>query len=86
MDIRLIVWDKNKESDIDNAKYVANIGADYWSKKGAVWQPDWSTNRDVCIGQFRTITKKWKTLYRTNIPIDQYDSVVKDGKFLSEFE
>ena len=86
MDIRLIVWDKNKESDIDNAKYVANIGADYWSKKGAVWQPDWSTNRDVCVGQFRTITKKWKTLYRTNIPVDQYDSVVKDGKFLSEFE
>ena len=31
MKIRLITWDDLKASDMENAKYVANIGADWWS-------------------------------------------------------
>lgn len=75
MKIRLITWDDLKASDMENAKYVANIGADWWSYKGATWASDWSANRDVCVGQFRTITRNWKTLYMSSIPLDLYDSV-----------
>jgi basic membrane lipoprotein Med (substrate-binding protein (PBP1-ABC) superfamily) len=84
MDIRLIVWDNEQSIDIDDAKYVANIGGDWWSYKGATWQPDWSTNRDVCVGQFRIITKEWKTLYMSSVPVDKYDSIVGDLSFLNE--
>lgn len=75
MKIRLITWDDLKASDMENAKYVANIGADWWCYKGATWKSDWSANRDVCVGQFRTITRNWKTLYMSSIPLDLYDSV-----------
>ena len=33
MDIRLVTWDTTLPSDIDDAKYVANIGADWWVEK-----------------------------------------------------
>lgn len=82
MNIHLIDWDPSKKSDINDAKYVANIGADWWSYKGATWLPDWSANRDVCVGQFRTITKEWKTLYMTSVPPELYDELIGDLEFL----
>lgn len=86
MDIRLVVWDSNRPNDIQKAKYVANIGGDWWAYKGATWKPDWSANRDICVAQFRTITPNWKTLYMTNVPVDQYDQIIGEGQFLKEFE
>ena len=70
MDIRLVTWDTTLPSDIDDAKYVANIGADWWVEKGSYWKEDWSSNRDVCVGQFRTITEDWKSLYMCSVPLD----------------
>jgi len=84
MDIRLIVWNNEKSIDIDDAKYVANIGGDWWSYKGATWQPDWSANRDISVAQFRIITKEWKTLYMSSIPVEKYDSIVGDASFLND--
>ena len=78
MDIRLCVWDASRPSDIDDAKYVANIGADWWREKGLSWTPDWNSNKDVCVGQFRTITKDWKRLYMTNVPSELYDEIFRD--------
>ena len=81
MDIRLCVWDASIPSDIDDAKFVANIGADWWREKGLNWTPDWNSNKDVCVGQFRTITKDWKKLYMTNVPSGQYEEVFKTFPF-----
>ena len=86
MDIRLVVWDDTRANDIQKAKYVANIGGDWWSYKGATWQPDWSANRDICVAQFRTITPNWKTLYMTNVPVDKYEQIIGQGEFLNQFE
>ena len=81
MDIRLCVWDSAQPSDIDEAKYVANIGADWWREKGLSWTPDWNSNKDVCVGQFRTITKEWKRLYMTNVPSALYEEIFRDFPF-----
>lgn len=81
MDIRLCVWDASQPSDMDDAKYVANIGADWWREKGLSWTPDWNSNKDVCVGQFRTITKDWKRLYMTNVPADLYEEIFSDFPF-----
>ena len=81
MSIRLCVWDQAVEQDIDDAKYVANIGADWWREVGLQWTPDWNSNKDVCVGQFRTITKDWKKLYMTNVPSEKYDEIFADFTF-----
>ena len=81
MDIRLCVWNSALPSDLDDAKYVANIGADWWREKGLSWTPDWNSNKDVCVGQFRTITKDWKKLYMTNVPSGRYEEIFKDFPF-----
>ena len=81
MDIRLCVWDSAVQSDIDDAKYVANIGADWWRAVGLSWSADWNNNKDVCVGQFRTITKEWKRLYMTNVPSNLYDQIFETVPF-----
>ena len=81
MDIRLVTWDTTLPSDIDDAKYVANIGADWWVEKGSYWKEDWSSNRDVCVGQFRTITEDWKSLYMCSVPLDLYDEILQGQDF-----
>lgn len=81
MDIRLVTWDTTLPSNIDDAKYVANIGADWWVEKGSYWKEDWSSNRDVCVGQFRTITEDWKSLYMCSVPLDLYDEILQGQDF-----
>ena len=81
MDIRLVTWDTTLPSDIDDAKYVANIGADWWVEKGSYWKEDWSSNRDVCVGQFRTITEDWKSLYMCSVPLELYDEILQGQDF-----
>ena len=71
-------------SCIENAKYVANIGADWWREKGLQWTPDWNSNKDVCVGQFRTITPEWKKLYMTNVPAAEYEEVFATFPFDQE--
>lgn len=78
MDVRLVKWDENGVDDRDKAHYVANVGGDWWRNVGDVWQPDWSTNKGIAQGQFRTITKDWKTCYMTTIPVDSYDQIIKE--------
>lgn len=81
MEIRLCVWDSAVASDIDDAKYVANVGADWWREVGLGWTPDWNSNKDVCVGQFRTIAKNWKKLYMTNVPSDKYGEIFESFPF-----
>ena len=77
MDVRLVKWDENGIDDMDKARYVANVGGDWWRNVGDVWKPDWSTNVGIAQGQFRTISKEWKSCYMTTVPLDIYDEIVK---------
>ena len=82
LEIRLFTWDQNKPSDIEDAKYVANIGGDWWVEKGATWKPDWSANKDVSLGQFRTLTKEWKTLEMCSAPVEVAKNILGNKEFL----
>ena len=83
LDIRLITWNESKDIDIEDAKYVANIGGDWWVEQGATWKPDWSANRDVAVGQFRTITKEWKTLEMCSCPVEKMAQILGNKEFLN---
>ena len=68
--------------NIKLAKYVANIGGDWWVEKGATWKPDWSANKDVSLGQFRTLTKEWKTLEMCSAPVEVAKNILGNKEFL----
>ena len=68
IDFKLVKWD---ESGVDNLAYanlVVNSGGDWWSAVGATWQPDWSTNRDMCVGKYVKATTQLKRAWATNLP------------------
>lgn len=75
-EVRLVKWDESGVDDLDEARYVGNIGGDWWIKRGAVWQPDWGANFDIAIGQYQTITREWKSLYMTTVPSNLYSELI----------
>ena len=70
IDFKLVKYDENGVDNLDNARLVVNSGADWWSEVGAVWQPDWSTNRDMAVGKYILATKELKRAWCTNLPSD----------------
>lgn len=68
IDFKLVKYDENGIDNLDNAQLVVNSGGDWWSDVGAVWQPDWSTNRDMCVGKYVKATRELKRAWATNLP------------------
>ena len=68
IDFKLVKYDENGIDNLDNAQLVVNSGGDWWSDVGAVWKPDWSTNRDMCVGKYIKATRKLKRAWATNLP------------------
>ena len=68
IDFKLVKYDENGTDNLDNAQLVVNSGGDWWSDVGAVWQPDWSTNRDMCVGKYIKATRELKRAWATNLP------------------
>ena len=68
IDFKLVKYDENGVDNLDNAQLVVNSGGDWWSDVGAVWQPDWSTNRDMCVGKYIKATRELKRAWATNLP------------------
>lgn len=68
IDFKLVKYDENGIDNLDNAQLVVNSGGDWWSDVGAVWQPDWSTNRDMCVGKYIKATRELKRAWATNLP------------------
>ena len=68
IDFKLVKYDENGIDNLDNAQLVVNSGGDWWSDVGAVWKPDWSTNRDMCVGKYIKATRELKRAWATNLP------------------
>ena len=68
IDFKLVKYDENGVDNLDNAQLVVNSGGDWWSEVGAVWKPDWSTNRDMCVGKYIKATRELKRAWATNLP------------------
>jgi hypothetical protein len=56
---RLIVDDPNLPDDRDIARYLLDMGADYWKDLDAEWDY-WTTNKQVGAGKFKFVGVEWK--------------------------
>lgn len=57
---RLILDDPNGIDDRASARYLLNMGADYWLSLSAQWD-QWKTNGGVAMGRFRYVTPEWQS-------------------------
>ena len=56
---RLVMDDPDKPDDRKQANLLLSMGGDYWLSLNAVWDY-WTTNGDIAIGRFKTITPAWQ--------------------------
>ena len=57
---RLILDDSTGTDDRADAKFVLNVGGDWWQSLTAEWD-QWTTNADIGHGRFRFVTSEWKS-------------------------
>ena len=56
---RLVIDDPNKPDDRDQARYLLNMGADYWLDLTAE-RDNFKTNGDAGFGRFKYVTIDWQ--------------------------
>lgn len=64
---RLVVDNPDLPDDRAQARYLMNMGADYWLDLAVQWRADWTANGDVAIGRFRYITSDWQAFNMTTL-------------------
>ncbi len=57
---RLILNNPSQPDDRSNARYLLNMGGDYWLDLMAEWDY-WKTNGDIGIGRFKYVTTGWQS-------------------------
>jgi hypothetical protein len=57
---RLIVDDPGKPDDRNIAKYILQLGGDYWKDQNVGWSADWSNNHGIGAGRFKWVTSTWQ--------------------------
>jgi hypothetical protein len=60
MEARLVTLDPSQPDDRDTARYVLDIGADYWSE-GRI-------NKAVGMGRFKFVTEQWRAFHFSTAP------------------
>lgn len=83
VDFKLVKYDENGVDNLSNAQLVVNSGGDWWSEVGATWQPDWSTNRDMCVGKYIKATRELKRAWATNLPSSWSYGLPTDDNYTS---
>ena len=76
LDARLVKWDENGEDNLDSAQFIFNVGGDYWDTYNETWSYNWSSNGEIGGGQFRKVTRNWKTAWFTNVPEELCDELI----------
>ena len=79
IDFKLVKWDENGSDNLDSAQLLVNSGGDWWRNVGDVWQSDWSTNRDMCVGKYIKATRELKRAWATNLPNNWGYGLPTDG-------
>ena len=52
--------------DLSRARYVLNVGGDYWLSQTANWD-NFKTNGEIGIGRFKYLTKNWQMFTMTTL-------------------
>lgn len=79
IDFKLVKYNESGADNLSNAQLVVNSGGDWWSEVGATWKPDWSTNRDMCVGKYIKATRELKRAWATNLPQNWSHGLPTDG-------
>ncbi|MDZ8224899.1 MULTISPECIES: hypothetical protein [unclassified Nostoc] len=67
---RLVVDNPKKRDDRSQARYLLNMGGDYWLNLTARWD-NWKTNEDFGMGKFKYVTRKWRAFNMMTLPPNQ---------------
>lgn len=65
---RLIVDNPALPDDRATARYVLNMGGDYWRSLTACWLPDQRNNDDIGMGRFKRVTTQWQAFNMCTVP------------------
>jgi hypothetical protein len=63
---RLIPDRAQGEQDLSRARFILNVGGDYWSSQNANWD-NFKTNGEIGMGRFKYLTKDWKLFSMTTL-------------------
>lgn len=63
---RLAVDNQAIADDRDRARYVMNVGGDYWLNETAEWD-HFTTNADIGMGRFKYVTSAWQSFNMTTL-------------------
>jgi hypothetical protein len=64
---RLIVDNPQKPDDRAQARYLMNIGGDYWSDLAVQWNNQWTANSDIAMGKFKYVKNRWQAFNMTTL-------------------
>jgi Ca2+-binding RTX toxin-like protein len=67
---RLVVADLAKTDDRSSARYVMNVGGDYWSSTTASWNGLDVNNSEIGQGRFKYVTSEWQTFTMNTLTND----------------
>ena len=67
---RLIVDNRHLPDDRATARYLFNMGGDYWLNLTAGWD-NLRTNRGIAIGRFKYVTGEWQAFNMTTLTEDE---------------
>ncbi|OKH42960.1 hypothetical protein NIES2101_31730 [Calothrix sp. HK-06] len=70
VEARLILDDPNKPDDRETARYLLNVGGDYWLDLSAGWD-NFKTNGGIATGKFKYVTTEWQAFNMTTLPAAQ---------------
>ncbi len=63
---RLILDGPSGPDDRAQARYLLDVGADYWQSLTAQWD-NWETNGDAAIGRFKYVGSEWRAFNMTTL-------------------
>lgn len=63
---RLIPDRPQSRIDTSRARYVLNVGGDYWQNQTALWD-NFKTNGEIGMGRFKYLTKNWQLFSMTTM-------------------
>ncbi|MBF2067567.1 MAG: hypothetical protein IGS39_24585 [Calothrix sp. C42_A2020_038] len=64
---RLVVDNPRKPDDRAKAKYILNMGGDYWLDLAAPWD-HFKTNGGIGMGRFKYVRNRWQAFNMTTLP------------------
>ena len=67
VEARLVVDNPALPDDRDRARYLLNMGADYWLDLTVPWD-QWTTNTGIGMGRFKYVKKYWQSFTMITLP------------------